>query len=118
MSMEVIQDTHTIVRGDGEIDLFNIAEFETALNEAAGKAPKGLIVDLSDVTYIDSAGVQAIFRVYMSIRDAEGCLGLVVGNPRIKSVLEVVHLEQLANLRIFEDLDSARQGLASKEVNA
>lgn len=109
--MEVIQDTHMIVRAEGEIDLANIAQFNKVLDEATGKAPTGFIIDLSDVTYIDSAGVQAIFRVYLVIYEADGCLALVVGNPKIRRVLEVVHLEQLSNMRIFEDLDSARQGL-------
>lgn len=109
--MEVIQDTDIIVHADGEIDLHNVAELDKALDEAMEKAPTGFIIDLSDVTYIDSAGVRAIFRVYMKIYESDGRLVLVIGNPKIRSVLEVVHLEQLSNMRIFDDLDSARQGL-------
>ncbi len=111
MSIELIQDGRTIVRATDEIDLANIAEFDRVLGDAATMAPKGFVIDLSEATYIDSAGVQAIFGVYMKIYEADGCLALVVGNPRIKSVLEVVHLEQLSNMCVCEDLDSAKEGL-------
>jgi len=113
MSAEVTRDKHAIVHADGEIDLANIDQFIEALDEAAEKSPTGFIIDLSDVTYIDSAGVQAIFGVYSKMRAADGCLAVVIGNARIKSVLEVVHLELLPNMSVCDDLDAARQAVSS-----
>ena len=111
MTIEVIRDGKTIVRAGGEIDLSNIAEFDKALSEAATNAPKGFVIDLSDTTYIDSAGVQAIFGVHAKIQEADGRLAVVIGNIRIKAVLEVVHLEQIPGVSVFEDLSSAEEAL-------
>ncbi len=113
MIAELIQDTHTIVRATGEIDIANVAEFEKPLDEAAQSAPDGFILDLTDTSYLDSAGVQAILAVYIKMRESDGCLAVVVGNVRITSVLEVVHLEQLPGVCVCASLDEARQAMAA-----
>jgi anti-sigma B factor antagonist len=43
----------------GEIDLSNAAELESQVVEAAGELP-GLVVDLTAVTFLDSAGVRLL----------------------------------------------------------
>lgn len=111
MNTQVIQDTDVIVRATGEIDLSNVAEFNDALGKAADIAPKGYIIDLSEVTYMDSAGVQAVLAAYIKMHDATGRLALVVGNARVHAVLEVVRLEQLPRMRVCHDLDSAQQAI-------
>src|SRR2546430_4708602 len=45
---------------DGEIDLNVLPDVTTALNGMIAKKPQQLVVDLSRVTYIDSAGVAAL----------------------------------------------------------
>lgn len=46
----------------GEIDLSNIDAFVQALTSASGESPGGpLTVDLSDVEYLDSAAINALF---------------------------------------------------------
>lgn len=112
MSADVIQGMHIIVHVTGEIDISNVAEFNKALSEAAEKAPEGFIIDLTDATYMDSAGVQAILTAYSKMRESEGCLVVIIGNVRVKRVLEVVHLEQLPGLCIRENLDAAKQELS------
>jgi anti-anti-sigma factor len=109
MNTEVIRDTNTIVRATGEIDLSNVSEFSNALDEAAETAPEGFIIDLTEATYMDSAGVQAIFSVYVKMRESDGCLVIIVGNERIMTVLEVVHLERIPGVCMCKSMDEARK---------
>ncbi|MHB0999240.1 MAG: STAS domain-containing protein [Armatimonadota bacterium] len=111
MSAEVIQDTHVRVHVTGDIDLSSVTEFYNALDEAAERSPGGFIIDLTETTYIDSAGVQAILVIYGKMRESNGCLIIIVGNVRIKTVLEVVHLEQLPGVCVCTTLDEAKQAL-------
>ena len=46
-----------VVRVHGEIDLSNAHEVSSAIGSAMGQEARGLVVDLSDITYLDSAGV-------------------------------------------------------------
>ena len=46
-----------LVRVHGEIDLSNAHEVSSAIGIAMGQEARGLVVDLSDITYLDSAGI-------------------------------------------------------------
>jgi anti-anti-sigma factor len=54
------------VRAVGDIDLTNVGQFQAALDEAA--ASGALTVDLTAVTYCDSAGIRTLFNVARKAR--------------------------------------------------
>lgn len=75
----------------GEIDLSNVESFRRALDGAG--AP--LVVDLSGVEYIDSAGIAALFA-----RARSGGLEVVhAGNPVVVSLIRVTGLDEVATVR-------------------
>lgn len=45
----------------GEIDVMNAAEFARAIEDVA--APRGLVLDLSRLQYVDSAGFAVLYRL-------------------------------------------------------
>jgi anti-anti-sigma factor len=51
-----------VVTASGDIDLANVNEFQDVLNSAATDSD-AITVDLSDVSYCDSAAVRALFAV-------------------------------------------------------
>ena len=51
------RDGAIVVRLVGELDLYNADELRTALFDAAAEAPQRLVVDLSDVRFIDSTAL-------------------------------------------------------------
>jgi anti-sigma B factor antagonist len=51
-----------VVIASGDIDLANVNEFQVVLNGAAADSD-AITVDLSDVSYCDSAAVRALFSV-------------------------------------------------------
>jgi anti-anti-sigma factor len=54
-------DGHDIVAVTGEIDVTNATNFITSVDNLTGRRP--LIVDLSGLRYLDSAGLAAIFQM-------------------------------------------------------
>lgn len=112
MALEVTKEGQVIVTAPGEIDLSNVAEFTNSLDDAVSKAPGGFIIDLTDTTYIDSAGVQAILAAYSKDHAEDRKLAVVTGNSLIRSVLGVVHLEQLPGIYVFDDLNDAKQSFS------
>ena len=112
MALEVTKEGQVIVTGAREIDLANVDEFSASLTQAIGEAPGGFIIDLTETTYIDSAGVQAILSAYSKDHPEDRKLALVTGNSLIRSVLGVVHLEQLPGVLVFDDLNDAKQSLS------
>jgi anti-anti-sigma factor len=110
MSVEIRQDMNVIVRVAGDIDISNVAEFSDALERAAVLSPTGFIIDLSDATYMDSAGVKVILITYGKIQESNGVLALV-SNTHIKNILRFVHLELLPRMSSYDDLEAARKSL-------
>lgn len=75
---------------DGEIDISNAAEVGRSLAEAVPNGAAGLVVDLSDVRYLDSAGVRLLFRLAERLGTGQQAFRLVV--PSGAPILEVLEL--------------------------
>jgi anti-anti-sigma factor len=50
------------VRAQGEFDLASVVEFESCLDELTGPSLTGVVVDLAGVTFLDSAGINALLK--------------------------------------------------------
>src|SRR2546430_14624387 len=66
---------------DGEIDLNVLPDVTTALNGMIAKKPQQLVVDLSRVTYIDSAGVAALIHAMQGVEAYGGKFALARPSP-------------------------------------
>ena len=55
-------DQPPVVSVFGDIDLANVEQFETAMSKARNGSP-ALTVDLTEVSYCDSAAVRALFSI-------------------------------------------------------
>ena len=81
----------------GEIDLTTAGEFKRLLREAAGRYSP-LIVNLTDVAYLDSAGVAVLFdqarRSPLEVVVGPGCL--------VAPVITVARLAEVATVRLRE----------------
>ena len=62
----------------GEIDISNAAHLARALKGAVSNLDHELILDLSQVTYVDSAGIRVMFDLARSLRDHQQRLVLAV----------------------------------------
>jgi anti-sigma B factor antagonist/stage II sporulation protein AA (anti-sigma F factor antagonist) len=83
------QGTICLVRVHGEIDLSNAHEVSSEIGYAMGQEARRLVVDLSDITYLDSAGVALLLRLAERLRSRRRELQLVVprGSP-VRRVLD------------------------------
>ncbi len=87
------RDGTCIVTIRGEIDLSNAGEFAAALRDAADAA-KGLVVDLSEVSYIDSSGIAALFDLAEKWTDASRLRVVVPESSPAHRVLTIARLNR------------------------
>lgn len=85
-----------LVRVIGEIDLSNVREIMEAVIGAVPDDAALVVVDLSDTTYLDSAGISMLFRLAERLGYSRQSLRLVVppGAP-IRAVLELTRLTSI-----------------------
>jgi anti-anti-sigma factor len=69
---------YPVARIQGEIDASNVVWLETRLTGLLDNQGHGLIVDLADTTYLDSAGIALLFGLAATLRRHQQELRLVV----------------------------------------
>jgi anti-sigma B factor antagonist len=86
-----------VARLVGEIDASNAGGFAAQLKEAVPNTALGLVLDLSETTYIDSSGLHLIFDLADALRRRQQALQLVVApDTFVADVLGAVSIEGAA----------------------
>ncbi|MGB0096674.1 MAG: anti-sigma factor antagonist [Solirubrobacteraceae bacterium] len=67
-----------VAQVSGEIDLSNVENIERALVEATPNHLLTLVLDLTDLDYLDSAGIQLIYKLRENLRARGQRLRLVI----------------------------------------
>ncbi|WP_090096983.1 STAS domain-containing protein [Lentzea jiangxiensis] len=80
----------SLITAKGEIDLSNTGAFASALADVEGP----LVVDLTGVTYVDSAGMSVLF--------AEAGRLEIIATPLLGPLLEMSGLTSMATIRGLE----------------
>lgn len=72
------RDRIVVAAVTGEIDMSNASDLGTAVAEATANDALGLVLDLSHVDYIDSAGIHMLYRLGEGLRHRGQTLRVVV----------------------------------------
>ena len=102
------QTRSDVVPLKGEIDLHVSPAVTATLNEVIDKKPERLVVDLSEVSYIDSAGLAALIQSMQKVEGYGGKFMLSGLQETVRSIFEISRLDQV--FQIFPDADSALAG--------
>jgi anti-sigma B factor antagonist len=80
----------------GEIDLHNSPELRTQVLDLLAKhAPTRLLLNLTNVPYIDSSAVAVLVEAMRRMRSVQGKLCLVDPQPRVRGIIEIARLESI-----------------------
>jgi anti-sigma B factor antagonist len=89
----------------GEIDLHIFPEITASFNALIDKKPKRLVVDLSGVTYIDSAGLAALIQAMQNVEGYGGQFSLAGLQTAVRSIFKMSRLDQV--FRVFPHAHAA-----------
>lgn len=103
MSVDTV-DGRIVVHVSGEVDLANAPELDEQLATVMGQAPSQLVVDLTNVTFMDSTGLGVLVRALKRSRELEIRLDLIVTNERVLKVFGITGLDTV--LPIHSSMDS------------
>ena len=92
----------------GEFDVYTVAAFRTEL-ERVGQIDRSVIVDLTEVTLLDSSGIGALVSLLNQARHDGGNVGVICPNQPLRRVFEITGLRTAF---VFgDDLFAVRSGL-------
>lgn len=87
------EENVVIARPSGEIDLANARAIGSLITGAVPNDASGVVLDLSDTTYLDSSGVHLVFDLAERLSSRQQRLALVVPEgARIRRVLDLVNV--------------------------
>ena len=115
-----LADLRLTQRGDalvatikGEVDMSNASELQVAISEAMSNEASGLVLDLSSLDYLDSAGLQLLLRLHEDLRTRSQGLVLVI--PAGSIVAETFRLAGITGrIETTPELDQAIAALAAQ----
>ena len=113
---EAIDGTQ-IVSVTGEVDLSSVpwlAEVIRRAKEQAGGEPSHVVVDLSEVAFMDTAGLEVLLEEWNSSRRLDGRMCLVAPEGPLTRLLEVSGLGELFDL--YAEMDAAVRSCALAPV--
>jgi anti-sigma B factor antagonist len=87
-----------LVSPAGELDLSTVSELSDRLSALDGRSAQRLIVDLTEVTFLDSTALGALLAEARTRRVQGDELALVCDDPRTLRALEVTGLQSVFEL--------------------
>lgn len=111
IEQEQTDDGFTICRPIGELDAFTVSQFRQALAELASQAR--LIIDMSGVPFVDSAGLGALIGGIRRTRELGGEVVVVVNRPGLVRTLRTTGFDRI--VAMTENLDEAKTAFEKPE---
>lgn len=108
------RDGIVIARITGEIDMSNASDLRGAITESTPNDALGVVLDLSAVGYVDSAGIHLLYRLGESLQDRGQTLRVVIPpNSPASDTLSLAGLKR--HVDVVEELD---EGVRAVEAAA
>jgi anti-anti-sigma factor len=93
----------------GELDAASAPEFELALREALLASCGAFLIDLCDLSFMDSGGVNELLRARSLLGREERALVLVCPSGKVRRVLDEIGIAELFSL--FATREEAERSL-------
>ncbi|MGF1487007.1 MAG: STAS domain-containing protein [Prochloraceae cyanobacterium] len=106
-----VRDNYQIFRLTGLLDAFSEPTFRKVLAKYIESGPANVILDLSQIDFIDSSGLGALVQLVKKAQSLNGTLQIVT-NARVTQTVKLVRLEKFLSLQ--PSVQVAIESLTSK----
>ena len=103
-------DGIAVVTVGGDVDLATVPDFQAAITEALTQEPTALVVDLSAVDFLASAGLQTLVATHESVSKTAR-FAVVANGPATSRPIQLTGLDQI--FALYTTLAEALSALRS-----
>ena len=106
---------YTICRPVGELDAFTVSQFRQALAEMASS--KRLLIDMSGIPFVDSAGLGALIGGIRRTRELGGDVAVACNRPTLVRLLRTTGFDRIVTVveTVEEAIAALDQSIADEE---
>jgi anti-sigma B factor antagonist len=106
-------DGYTVCRPVGELDAYTVSSFRDALGRLAS-SPK-LLIDMSEVPFVDSAGLGALIGGIRRTRVAGGVVAVCCNRPTLVRLLHTTGFDRIVT--VADTIEDAAAALNQPAAN-
>jgi anti-sigma B factor antagonist len=99
------QNGVTIFVLEGRVDSEGAVDLDLALQTAVSEGKHKTVLDMSQVRYINSAGLRTLADILTQNKQNGGDLKLVNLNPKVRRVLQIIGFDKFFS--IYDDIQKA-----------
>lgn len=108
INVEPGEGQYHVCKLSGEVDAYTVGEFREALSGIADV--HWLVIDLSDVPFMDSAGLGALIGGIRRVREADGDVAVISITASLNRLLHTTGFDRI--VPVCESLNEALTALA------
>jgi anti-sigma B factor antagonist len=114
IELDETKDGYTICRPVGELDAFTVSQFRQTLAELASS--NRLLIDMSGVPFVDSAGLGALIGGIRRARELGGDVAVACNRPTLTRLLRTTGFDRIVT--VAETIEEAAAALESNANQA
>jgi anti-sigma B factor antagonist len=95
---ERVGNARAVITLGGEVDLHTAPELRQRMGDAIDDGCRELVVDLTDVTFLDSMTLGVLLGALKRLRQRSGDLKVVISDPSLRRIFEITLLDSVFTL--------------------
>ena len=107
------EDSYTVCRPIGELDAYTVGQFREVLSRLAS-SPK-LVIDMSEVPFVDSAGLGALIGGIRRAREGGGDVAVCCSRPTLVRLLHTTGFDRIVS--VTDTMADAIRSLSDQPAN-
>jgi stage II sporulation protein AA (anti-sigma F factor antagonist) len=104
-----VDDEVELVAIGGELDFGQSKELADTLERLRREGARWFVLDLAELTFIDSSGINVLVVAARAAADGDGALIVAAARQHVQRVFEIVRLSEL--MPVESDVDAAIESL-------
>jgi anti-sigma B factor antagonist len=105
-----MQTNFQIIKPTGILDGTQAHHFRNQVNDAVNAGAKLILVDLKDITFMDSSGLAALVLALKTVRAAGGKFSVCSANEQIKMLFDLTSMS-----RVFDLFENQEEFMAANQ---
>jgi len=93
-----LHDGHDVARLPARLGLADANRIRRSLEEQLDGTRRSLVIDLSEVDFIDSSGLAALLAVIKAARRRDGDIVLAAPRARVRALIELTRLDDFVTI--------------------
>ncbi|MFC1570424.1 STAS domain-containing protein [Candidatus Omnitrophota bacterium] len=93
----------SIFRMSGDIDINTSPDFKKSFDAAVGAKKDKIVINLKEVSYVDSSGLATLVEILKNMRAYGGKLKLTNLSDKVRGLFEITKLDKLFDIVADED---------------